>query len=145
MSPDPVLLDADSSLADCARVMADRGIGFLGVLAGGELSGTLTDRDIVVRAIARDRDPKTTTAGDCCTGDPVTIAPDASLEEAERTMADRRVRRLLVVEDGDAVGVVSIDDIARERQPESVQAQQTAAIEEARLLRGDQGYTGQAE
>ena len=57
MTPYPVVVDAATPVAQCARLMDDRDIGALGVMEEGRLVGVLTDRDIVIRAVARDREP----------------------------------------------------------------------------------------
>ena len=142
MTRDPVTVDASTSLADCARLMESRNIGALGVENKGRLCGVLTDRDIVIRAVARGRDPQATPAGELCIGDPVTIYPNASVAEAERVMSENRVRRLFVMGDGGPVGIVAADDLIAALHPDSVHAHQ---LDEAGVLRGDQGHTGQAE
>lgn len=142
MSDSPVIVDAATSLTDCARQMKDRNIGSLGVEEDGELSGVLTDRDIVVRAVARGEDPNRVTAGEVCTGEVVTISPDASLDDAERTMGERGVRRLFVLEDARPIGLVAVDDLRAEREPQSVEAQQLGI---GSLIRGYQGETGIGE
>jgi signal-transduction protein with cAMP-binding, CBS, and nucleotidyltransferase domain len=142
MSDSPVIVDAATSLTDCARQMEDRNIGSLGVEEDGELRGVLTDRDIVVRAVARGEDPHRVTAGEVCTGELVTISPDASLDDAERTMSERGVRRLFVLDGARPIGLVAVDDLRAEREPESVEAQQLGI---GSLIRGYQGETGIGE
>src|SRR4051812_30773156 len=99
MTPYPIVVDVATPIAQCARLMDDRDIGALGVMREGELVGVLTDRDIVVRAVARERDTRSATAGDIATADVVTVTVDATLEDAERHMLERAVRRLFVVAD----------------------------------------------
>jgi CBS domain-containing protein len=85
------------------------------------LHGMLTDRDIVVKVIAEGKDPGSVTAGEL--GDQqevVTIGADDSIDEALRTMADHKVRRLPVIDGHELVGVVSQADLAREVDPERV-------------------------
>lgn len=109
-----------TSLYDAARVMTQAEIG--GVLvcnADGSVYGILTDRDIVVRALAQGKDPRTTLVESVCSKDPVCLSPSDSIDQAVRTMAEASVRRLPVVEDGSPVGVVSLGDLAMARQPES--------------------------
>lgn len=142
MSDSPVIVDAAASLTDCARQMKDQNIGSLGVQEDGELRGVLTDRDIVVRAVARGHDPNRVTAGEVCTREVVTIPPDASLDDAERTMSERGVRRLFVLDGGRPIGLVAVDDLRAEREPGSVEAQQLAV---GSLIRGYQGETGIGE
>jgi CBS domain-containing protein len=80
----------------------------------GRLIGMLTDRDIVVRAVAEGLDPNVAVAGDFATRDPVAVEPDQALDEALMLMARHRVRRLPVVEGGMLVGVLSQADVALE-------------------------------
>jgi CBS domain-containing protein len=139
MTPYPIVVDVATPVAQCARLMDDRDIGALGVMREGELVGVLTDRDIVVRAVARERDTRTTTAGDIATTDVVTVTVDATLEDAERQMLDRAVRRLFVVAgDGRALGILTLDDLVAYRDPQSIVAQQ---IREYGIVRGDMGFT----
>jgi CBS domain-containing protein len=140
MTPYPVVVDAATPVAQCARLMDDRDIGALGVMEEGRLVGVLTDRDIVIRALARDREPSALTAGDLASGDVVAVSIDASVEEAERRMRQRAVRRLFVVaEDGRPLGILTVDDLIALREPNSIMAQQ---IREWGMVRSDSGYSG---
>jgi CBS domain-containing protein len=140
MTPYPVVVDAATPVAQCARLMDDRDIGALGVMEEGRLVGVLTDRDIVIRALARDREPFDLTAGDLASGDVVAVSIDASVEEAERRMRQRAVRRLFIVaEDGRPLGILTVDDLIALREPNSIMAQQ---IREWGMVRSDSGYSG---
>src|SRR5690348_6932541 len=122
MTPQPVAVSADTALTEAARFMREEGIGQLMVTEGGTLYGVVTDRDIVVRAVAEHRDPDRTTAGDVASRDLVTVSPDDRLDEAVRLMRERSVRRLPVVEQGHPVGMVSLGDLAMERDERSALA-----------------------
>jgi CBS domain-containing protein len=122
MTHDPRTVDAGDSLADAARQMRDGDIGNVIVMREGQVHGIVTDRDIVIRAIAEGRDPASTTVGDVCTTDLVTLAPEDSLDEAVRTMREQDIRRLPVVKHGRPVGILSLGDVAVEREPESALA-----------------------
>ena len=138
MTPYPIVVDVATPVAQCARLMDDRDIGALGVMREGNLVGVLTDRDVVTRVVARDHDARTTTAGDVATPEVVTVAGDAPIEEAERRMLGRAVRRLFVVaDDGRPLGILTLDDLIALREPNSIVAQQ---IREWGLVLGDQGY-----
>jgi CBS domain-containing protein len=140
MTPYPVVVDAATPVAQCARIMDDRDIGALGVMHEGQLVGVLTDRDIVIRAVARDRDPATIAAGEIATPDVVTVPSDARVEEAERRMRGRAVRRLFIVaDDGRPLGILTLDDLLALRDPLSTVAQQ---IGEWSMVRSDLGYAG---
>jgi CBS domain-containing protein len=122
MTPQPVAVSADTALTEAARFMREEGIGQLMVTQDGTLYGVVTDRDIVVRAVAEHRDPDRTTAGEVASRDLVTVSPDDRLEEAVRLMRERSVRRLPVVEQGHPVGMVSLGDLAMERDERSALA-----------------------
>jgi CBS domain-containing protein len=122
MTRQPVVLGPQSLLADAARAMRDSDIGDVIVVEGGNVFGIVTDRDIVVRGIASDRDPSTTRLDEICSRDLATVSSDTPVEEAVRIMRDKAIRRLPVVEAGKPVGVVSIGDLAVERDPASALA-----------------------
>jgi CBS domain-containing protein len=84
------------------------------VVDDGRLVGILTDRDIVVRGVAAGLDLTSARVGDVASRTPVAVAPDQDLDEAMELMAEHRVRRLPVVDDGRLVGVVSQADVALE-------------------------------
>lgn len=127
MTAEPVCVEAGSSLAEAARLMRDADVGPITVLDRGALCGIVTDRDIVVRAIAEGRDPDGTRVGEIVSGDLATIAPDDEVEAAVALMRERAVRRLPVVEDGRPVGIVSIGDLAKDRDPRSALADISSA------------------
>ena len=82
MHPNPVTVPADATMAQAAHLMRDNNIGDVIVEKGHKLFGIITDRDIVVRGLAQDKDPSRTTVGDICTKDVATLRPDSSTEEA---------------------------------------------------------------
>jgi len=103
----------NETLEDAAKKMLDLDVGALPICGeDNRLKGMLTDRDIVVKAIAQGQSPAEVRAGDLGEGKPVTIGADDSAEEALQTMIDRKVRRLPVIDGHDLVGVVSQADIA---------------------------------
>jgi len=120
MTADPHCITGDTSLAEAARVMRDLDVGFLPIVTDEQLTGVLTDRDIVVRCVAQGLDPAQVSAGSVAETDPVTVAPDDSVDDVLNTMAEFQIRRLLVVRDGVIVGVISEADIAREGNTEEV-------------------------
>jgi len=127
MAKNVATCDASATLMEVAGIMLDRDVGDVLVTEGEELVGIVTDRDIVVRCIAEGADPRATTISTACSEDLVTVSPDAPIEEAERVMSDRAVRRLPVVEGGRPIGVVSLGDLAIERDPQSPLADIAAA------------------
>jgi CBS domain-containing protein len=127
MTRDPRTVNASDSIVDAARVMNEADIGDVIVVEGDQVKCIVTDRDIVVRAIAEGRDPQSTSVSDVCTTDVEAIDPSASVDDALRKMREADIRRLPVVEDGRPVGIVSLGDLAVEREPDSTLADISAA------------------
>lgn len=122
MTRNPRTVDADDSVVDAARQMRDGDFGSVLVLRGGGVDGIITDRDIAVRVVGEGRDPASTQVGEVCSTGVATVQPDQSIEEAVRVMREQDVRRVPVVEDGRPVGILSIGDLAVDRDPESLLA-----------------------
>ncbi|MCW3031370.1 MAG: hypothetical protein JWM66_1503, partial [Solirubrobacterales bacterium] len=102
----------NESLAEAAKKMARLDVGSLPICGEDDrLKGMLTDRDIVVKAIAHDKDAQSTRAGELAQGKPVTIGADDSAEEALETMRDHKVRRLPVIDGHRLIGVISQGDL----------------------------------
>ena len=127
MTPKPVTLDAGSPVSEAARVMNESDIGDVIVLDNAKICGVVTDRDIVVRVVAEGKDASSTKLADICSRDLVGISPDDTVDEAVRLMRDRAIRRLPVIENGKPVGIVSIGDLAMERDADSALADISAA------------------
>lgn len=122
MTPAVAAVRPDSSLVEAAQLMRAQDIGDVVVTEGGQLIGILTDRDVVLRAIADGVDPLTTTCQAICTPEPVTLTPDEEVDTAVTLMRVHAVRRLPVAEAGRVLGFVSLGDLAQERDPESALA-----------------------
>jgi CBS domain-containing protein len=120
MTPDPVTVDRETSLAEAARLMRDRGIGDVVVTSNGAIVGIVTDRDIVVRAIAADVDAVTTTVASVCSPEVRTLEADDSIVHAVELMREHDVRRIPIVDGGELVGIVALGDLAVEKDPDSV-------------------------
>src|SRR3954464_13870982 len=104
----------NDTLLDAARRLAELEVGAMPICGeDNRLKGMLTDRDIVVKALAQGKDPSSTTGGEFAEGKPGTIGADDSVDEALRTMADHKVRRLPVIDGHDLIGIVSQADLAR--------------------------------
>jgi CBS domain-containing protein len=127
MTRDPRTVDASDTIVEAARTMNEADIGDVVVVDDGDVQGIVTDRDIVVRAIAEGRDPQSTRVSDVCTTGIDTIEPGASVDDALRKMREGDIRRLPVVQDGRPVGIVSLGDLAVEREPDSTLADISAA------------------
>ncbi|MFF3619374.1 CBS domain-containing protein [Streptomyces sp. NPDC002467] len=118
MTERPVTVEKVTSLAEAARVMRDAGIGDVLVVDEGRLRGILTDRDLVIRAMAENRDPAETTVQAVCSTEPITVDPEAGVDQAADLMRRHKLRRLPVQnDDGELVGVVTLGDLAVERDP----------------------------
>jgi CBS domain-containing protein len=104
----------DQTLEDAARMMRDLGVGSLPICGPDDrLHGIITDRDIVVKCIAKGKDPKTMTAGYLAQGKPVTIDAAADAGSVLLAMEEHRIRRLPVIDDHRLVGMISEADLAR--------------------------------
>ncbi|MFJ3582239.1 CBS domain-containing protein [Streptomyces sp. NPDC090127] len=114
MSPDATCVKATDTVLDAAKKMKELGVGALPICGTDEkLKGMLTDRDIVVKVLAQDKDPATCTAGELAQGEAVTIGADDEADEILRTMKEHEVRRLPVIDGHTLVGVVAQADVAR--------------------------------
>ena len=111
MTPDPVGVYYDQTLAETARVMRNAGVGAVLVVNGDSLSGVVTDRDLVIRGLAEGAGPDSP-VGPVCSAKLVGVDADADVTEAQRLMGENAVRRLPVIDDGQIVGIVSIGDLA---------------------------------
>jgi CBS domain-containing protein len=127
MTSDPHTVDPSATLRDAARVMRDDDVGAVIVVDRGEVTGIVTDRDIAVRAVAEGADPEATKVADVCSGQLTTLTVDQTVEDAIRVVREHNVRRIPVVQDGRPAGIVSIGDLAIERDPESALADVSAA------------------
>lgn len=112
MSPAPACLASTETVLAAARAMKERGVGTVLVLADGQLSGLVTDRDITVRVLAENLDPATTRIGEICSTEMAALGPDDDVDQAARLVRERVVRRIPVLQDGIPVGVVSVGDLA---------------------------------
>jgi CBS domain-containing protein len=128
MSRDAITCPPEAELRSAAQLMRDRDIGDVVIVAGDEVRGIVTDRDITVRAVAEGRGPDTPVS-DVLSGQVVTVAPDDRVEKVVDLMREHAVRRIAVVDGGRLAGVISIGDVAMERDPDSALADISAARE----------------
>jgi signal-transduction protein with cAMP-binding, CBS, and nucleotidyltransferase domain len=115
MTTAPAALPLNASLTEAARLMRDEEVGSVLVAHNGRLCGLLTERDIVVRAVATGRDLTGTRLAEVCSAGIVTVGPGDGTDVALGLMREHSLRRLPVVEDGRPVGIVSIGDLAPDR------------------------------
>src|SRR3954452_4953634 len=124
---DPVTVEASATVEDAAKLMAENDIGNVLCVENGEVKGIVTDRDIVVRVLAKG-DGADASVREAATTDLETISPDTSIDEAIKKMEQGNIRRLPVVEDdGKPVGVISLGDLAQARDRDSALADISAA------------------
>jgi len=110
-----VSVSPGSTVKDAALLMNKNNIGAVPVIDSGAVRGMLTDRDIVLRCVAENRDAGNLKVSDICSSGAVTVKPEDSVTNAMNLMASEQVRRLPVVENGKLVGMLSVADVAREK------------------------------
>jgi CBS domain-containing protein len=127
MTGNPVTIEGEQSVAEAARRMAANDTGDVIVLDNGAVCGILTDRDIAVRLVAQDKPASTPVSEIVSDAELLTVDPDMPLDQAVQLLRGKAVRRLPVVQKGRAVGMVSLGDLAIERDPDSALAEVSAA------------------
>lgn len=130
MTRDVATVPSSAKCGEAATLMRQEDCGSIPVVEDGRLVGIVTDRDIVVRGLAAGKDPIGLSVSEVMSADPVTITPDADVEEAARLMAERQIRRLPVIENGRLVGIVVIGQIARREKDEEVTGETLKEISE---------------
>jgi CBS domain-containing protein len=136
MIEDVLTIDASATLTEAARTMRDGNIGVLPVVEHGRLRGVITDRDIVVRAVAEGALPSDTCVGDCATWDIVCARPDSTIDEAMEVMADCQIGRLPVVDtDNRVIGIVTLSSLAlrSRKQDDALETAQQVSRRSARV------------
>lgn len=128
MTDHPVVtVSATDSVMEAARKMRDQAIGDVLVEDDGAICGIITDRDIVVRALAEGMDPNTTACKRICSEQLTTLSPDDDIDNAVTLMKKKAIRRIPIVENGKPIGMISIGDLAVEKDPNSALAGISAA------------------
>jgi len=127
MTTQLVTCPSSTPVQTAARMMRDQDIGDVLVERDGELVGILTDRDIVVRAVADKSDLADCCVGDICSGDLRTVEPDAEVNDVIKMMEENALRRVPVVEGRRPVGIVTLGDLAMHRDQESALGQISSA------------------
>src|SRR3712207_3618376 len=117
MTPEVVTVEPSASIAEAAKRMIQQEKGPLPVVEGDRPVGMLTDRDIIARVVAEERDPGSLTVGDIATRELVTIGPDQDVGEAARLMEEHQLDRIVVVEGERLVGIISEADIRLDEGP----------------------------
>ncbi|HLV19305.1 MAG TPA: CBS domain-containing protein [Polyangiaceae bacterium] len=128
MTKDPISVSGKTPLADCAKKMKEANVGALLVTKdGGHICGVVTDRDITIRGVAEEQDPKRTPVEKICSGDVTTVSPDDEADKVIELMRKKAIRRVPVVKGDRPVGIVSIGDLAMQRDQRSALADISAA------------------
>jgi CBS domain-containing protein len=135
MTPNPRTVTPDESIQNAARIMRDEDTGAVPVVENGRPIGIVTDRDIVVRAVA-DGGQASRPVRDIVTGAIVAATPDMSTREAAQLMSEHQVRRLPVVENDRLVGIVSLGDLAVKEAKDSRTGDTLQSISEGVKERG---------
>ena len=122
MTADPRTVETGATVAEAAREMRDGDVGSVVVVENGAVAGILTDRDIAVRVVAQGLDPDATRVSEAATMRPVTLTVDQSVDDAIRLVREQNVRRIIVLQEGRPAGIVSLGDLAIERDTDSALA-----------------------
>ena len=112
MVSNPITLDPNALIVDAAKTMRDKKIGSVILAEDGKLIGIATERDLIRRVIAENKDPKKVKISEIMSTPVVTISPNEDVVDAAKLMRRRGIRRLVVMAENDLVGVITTDDIA---------------------------------
>jgi len=133
MQRDVRVVNPNSSVQQVAQEMKSLGVGALPVCDGQKLLGMVTDRDIAVRSVAEQKDPKNTPVSDIMSKEVIWCFEDASTEEVASKMADHQVRRIPVVDrQKKLVGIVALADLATSQQDPDTKADTIEGVSEGR-------------
>lgn len=127
MTDNPICLTPDATLCEAAERMAESDIGDVLIVDDDGLRGILTDRDIVIRGLARHLDPEESTVEEILSDEVITIEPGDTIERAITLMRENALRRLPVCDGDEPIGMVSIGDLAQTRDPRSALADISSA------------------
>ena len=129
ISFEPMFIGPDATLVEAAEDMKSLDVGILPVCENDRLVGTVTDRDITVRAVAEDRDPQTTKVHDVVSNKIVYCFDDQNVEDAAELMEKNQIRRLAVLDrENRLVGIVSIGDLAARTHQTDLTGRTLAAL-----------------
>ncbi|MGH8872392.1 MAG: CBS domain-containing protein [Acidimicrobiia bacterium] len=123
MTRNPLTIDESAPVGEAARIMRDANIGdVLVTRPDGSVCGIVTDRDLALNVLAEGSDPGSMTVRDVCNHRIESVASGDSVDRAVEMMRERAIRRLPVIDEGELVGIVSLGDLAMERDPRSALA-----------------------
>jgi len=120
MSCDVVSISGDRTAAEAAQLMSKHNIGVLPVTDGNCVKGIVTDRDIVLRCVAKGMDSTSCKVCDVMSCNTTFVSPDQSVSDAARIMACEQIRRIPVLEGGNLAGMITLGDISRYKQDAEV-------------------------
>ena len=103
----------DASIFEAGRIMVDKGIGVVVVIAGKKVAGILSERDIVRKTVIEEKCTKECPVGEIMTRQVVYVTPRETIERCMEIMTEKRFRHLTVMEDGELVGLISIGDLVK--------------------------------
>jgi CBS domain-containing protein len=130
MTKNPDTATPATTVADVARMMRDLDIGIVPVLNSGKLLGVVTDRDITIRVTAEGLDPFDTSIEAFVSPNPVTVSPQDDVDKVRELMAEKQIRRVMVTDGDNLVGVVSIGDVAIKDKAKSSDSNVGEALQE---------------
>jgi CBS domain-containing protein len=121
MSTRPRCVTPDTPVSEAAQLMESEDVGSLPILVGDQLTGIVTDRDIVIRAVAAGKDPRGMPVREVASSELVTVHANDDLSDALKVMASQKVRRLPVIDDENRlIGIVAQADVAAEAKEKAV-------------------------
>ena len=136
MCQDITSVKPDDTIRRCAKIMQNDNIGCLPVCDGNELVGIITDRDIILRAVAENKDTDKLTAKEIMTIKPYTCDCGCELEEAQKVMSEFQIRRIPIMENNKMVGILTLGDIAltdSDENPEQVSNTMKCICEDTKI------------
>ena len=146
MVHDVVAIDPSASLAEAAQLMREANVGILPVVDDGQVCGVITDRDLVVRAIAAGADLTSTPVGECATGDPVVAHPDWDLDQAMDAIARAQIGRLPVIDDDNTLaGIVTLGSLALRSKKDKETLAAAKAVSRRSVKEGEKHGAGRAK
>jgi CBS domain-containing protein len=118
MTTQVVTVTLQDNIYEIASKMKEHGIGLIPVVEGKKVIGVVTDRDLVIRGYAN-KHSGSTAVEEVMTSECVKVSPDTTVDEAAKIMGDKKIRRLVVEQNGELAGIVAIGDLALRRNFEN--------------------------
>ena len=113
MTENPIFVEPSVTVAECAKAMREKNVGSLIVKQGESLDGIITERDIVIKAVAAGQSPTSLKAKDVMVGHVITIKPEADLVDAMQLMRDHDIRHVPVAQGKKLLGLLTLKDIVK--------------------------------